>query len=153
MQILRLSLQNFRQHEKTDIEFGAGLTGIVGPNGAGKSTLLEAIAFALYGTPAARGTRDSIRRRGAPPRSAVRVELEFALGSHRYRVSRGLSQAELYLDGDPAPIANSLGTVTDKITSLLGMSREEFFNTYFTSQKELAVMASMSALCASNLRA
>ena len=145
MQILRLRLQNFRQHEATEIAFGVGLTGIVGPNGAGKSTLLEAIAFALYGTPAARGTRDSIKRRGAPPRAAVRVELEFALGAHRYLVTRGLSQAELRLDGDPAPIANSLGAVTDKITRLLGMTRDEFFNTYFTSQKELAVMAAMSA--------
>ena len=145
MQILRLRLQNFRQHKNTEIEFGAGLTGIIGPNGAGKSTLLEAIAFALYGTPAARGTRDSIRRRGAPPRSPVRVELEFTLGPHSYLVHRGLSQAELYLDGDQSPIANSLGAVTDKITQLLGMTREEFFNTYFTSQKELAVMAAMSA--------
>ncbi|MEE8061685.1 MAG: SMC family ATPase [Gemmatimonadales bacterium] len=145
MQILRLRLQNFRQHENTEIEFGAGLTGIIGPNGAGKSTLLEAIAFALYGTPAARGTRDSIRRRGAPPRSPVRVELEFTLGPHRYQVNRGLNLAELYLDGDPSPLANSLGAVTDKVTRLLGMTREEFFNTYFTSQKELAVMAAMSA--------
>ena len=31
------------------------------------------------------------------------------------------------------------------MTRLLGMTREEFFNTYFTGQKELAVMAGMSA--------
>jgi len=144
MQIHRLRLVNFRQHEDTDLVLGAGLTGIVGPNGAGKSTLLEAIAFAMYGTPAARGTRDSIRRRGAPPRSPVRVEMEFALGAHEFRVVRGLSQAELFQDGDPAPIANSLGAVTEKLSRLLGMTREEFFNTYFTGQKEIAVMARMS---------
>jgi len=109
VQINRLRLQNFRQHEDTVLDLGAGLTGIVGPNGAGKSTLLEAIGFALYGTSAARGTRDSIRRRGAPPRSSVKVELEFTLGNERYRLMRGLSQAELYLDGDTSPIANSLG--------------------------------------------
>ena len=145
MQITRLRLQNFRQHEDTVLDFGAGLTGIVGPNGAGKTTLLEAIGFALYGTSAARGTRDSIRRRGAPPRSPVKVELEFTLGHHGYRLHRGLSQAELYLDGDASPIANSLGAVTDTVSRLLGMTREEFYNTYFTSQKELAVMAAMSA--------
>jgi len=145
MQIRRLRLVNFRQHEDTELVLGAGLTGIVGPNGAGKTTLLEAIAYAIYGTPAARGTRDSIRRRGAPPRSPVRVELEFGLGPHGYRVVRSLNQAELYLDGDPSPIANSLGAVTEKVTRLLGMTREEFFNTYFTGQKELAVMAAMTA--------
>ena len=145
MQIHRLRLLNFRQHEDTQIAFGAGLTGIVGPNGSGKTTLLEAIAYAIYGTPAARGTRDSLRRRGAPPRSSVRVELDFTLGPHEYRVIRGLNTAELYQDGEPAPIANSIGTVTEKLTRCLGMTREEFFNTYFTGQKELAVMAAMSA--------
>ena len=145
MQIRRLRLLNFRQHENTELELGAGLTGIVGPNGAGKTTLLEAIAWAMYGMPAARGSRDSIRRRGAPPRSRVEVELEFALGPHQYRILRSLHQAELYQDGEPAPIANSLASVTERVTRLLGMTRDEFFNTYFTGQKELAVMAAMSA--------
>ncbi len=145
MRIDRLRLANFRQHELTELELGAGLTGIIGPNGAGKTTILEAIAWAMYGMPAARGSRDSIRRRGAPPRAKVEVELEFTLGPHQYRVLRSLNGAELYQDGDPAPIANSLGAVTERITRLLGMSRDEFFNTYFTGQKELAVMAAMSA--------
>ncbi|HEY9519256.1 MAG TPA: SMC family ATPase, partial [Gemmatimonadales bacterium] len=145
MQIRRLRLQNFRQHADTVLEFEAGLTGIVGPNGAGKTTLLEAIAWAIYGTDAARGTKDTIRRRGAPPRSRVEVELEFELGPHRYRIVRSLGNAELYQDGEVAPIANSLATVTDKVTRLLSMSREEFFSTYFTGQKELAIMAQMTA--------
>jgi exonuclease SbcC len=144
MQIHRLRLQNFRQHELTELELGAGLTGIVGPNGAGKTTLLEAIAYAMYGMPAARGNRDSIRRRNAPPRSKVEVELVFSLGPHQYRVVRGLTTAELYQDGEPAPIANSLAAVTERVTRLLAMTRDEFFNTYFTGQKELAVMAAMS---------
>ncbi len=145
MIIQRLRLLNFRQHEDTELILGAGLTGIIGPNGAGKTTLLEAIAWSIYGTPAARGTRESIRRRRAPPRSPVRVELEFALGPHQYRVVRTLHGAELYQDGDPSPIVTSLGAVSDRLERILGMTREEFFNTYFTSQKELAVMAAMTA--------
>jgi exonuclease SbcC len=82
MQIERLRLVNFRQHERTELELGSGLTGIIGPNGAGKTTLLEAIAWVMYGTKAARGTRDSLRRRGAPPRSRVEVEMDFSLGAH-----------------------------------------------------------------------
>jgi exonuclease SbcC len=145
MQINRLRLINFRQHEDTELVLGSGLTGIVGPNGSGKSTLLEALAWAIYGMPAARGSRDSIRRRRAPARSSVRVELDFCLGSHQYRVLRTLNNAELYQDAESAPIATSLGTVTEKLTRVLGMTREEFFNTYFTGQKELAVMAAMTA--------
>jgi exonuclease SbcC len=145
MQINRIRLMNFRQHENTEIEFGPGLTGIVGPNGAGKTTILEAIAWAMYGMPAARGNRETLRRRGASPRARVEVEVEFTLGPHQYRIVRSLNQAELYQDGDPAPIAYSLGSVTERVTRILGMTRDEFFNTYFTGQKELAVMAAMSA--------
>jgi exonuclease SbcC len=145
MRIDRLRLMNFRQHEHTEIEFGAGLTGIIGPNGAGKTTLLEAIAWAMYGMPAARGNRETLRRRNAPPRARVEVEVDFTLGPHHYRIVRSLTQAELYQDGDPAAIANSIGAVTERVTRLLGMTRDEFFNTYFTGQKELAVMAAMSA--------
>src|SRR5918999_166184 len=145
MRIDRLRLMNFRQHENTEIEFGPGLTGIVGPNGAGKTTLLEGIAWAMYGMPAARGNRETLRRRGAPPRARVEVEVDFTLGHHQYRIVRPLNQAELYQDGSPVAIANSIATVTERITRLLRMTRDEFFNTYFTGQKELAVMAAISA--------
>ncbi len=145
MLIRRLRLVNFRQHADTVLEFERGLTGIMGPNGAGKTTLLEAIAWAIYGTEATRGKKETLRRRGAPPRSRVEVELEFELGPHRYRIVRTLVSAELYQDGEPSPIANSLASVTERVTRLLGMTRDEFFSTYFTGQKELAIMAQMTA--------
>lgn len=144
MRLLSLSMQNFRQHEATRVSFALGLTGIIGANGSGKSTILEALAFALYGQPAARGKKESIKFLRAQPRASVRVELAFELAGHRYRVVRGLSSAECYLDDASAPIANTLTGVTDLLQRLLGMSREEFFCTYFTGQKELAMMASMS---------
>ncbi len=145
MKLARLRLTNFRQHADTDIEFGTGLTGIIGPNGAGKSTILEAIAWALYGGNTARGGNESLRFNRAPARSPVRVELEFSLAGHRYRVVRGLSMAELYLDDGEVAIANSVTTVADMLQRRLGMTRTEFFNTYFTGQKELAVMQSLTA--------
>jgi exonuclease SbcC len=138
-----LHLVNFRQHPDTYVEFDLGLTGIIGPNGAGKTTILEAIAWALYGQSAARGTRETLRFSRAPARAAVKVELDFELAGHRYRVVRGLTSAELYLDGANAPIANSISGVSDLIQRRVGMTRAEFFNTYFTGQKELNVMAAM----------
>ena len=143
MRLNSLHLVNFRQHADTKIEFDLGLTGIIGPNGSGKSTILEGVAWALYGQSAARGTRESIRFARAGARAQVRVELDFELGRHRYRVVRGLTSAELYLDGSAEPIANSLTGVTDLLQKRLGMSQREFFNTYFTGQKELSVMAAM----------
>ena len=143
MQLYRLKLVNFRQHAETEIAFGTGITAVVGPNGSGKTTLLEAIAWAFYGNPAARGSRDSIRRFQAPARSQVRVEVDFGLGAHEFRIVRGLYNAELFQDNQPAPIANSQQEVSSRVTRLLGMTLDEFFSTYFTGQKELAVMASM----------
>ena len=134
MRLHRLKLVNFRQHVESELVFGPGVTAIIGPNGAGKTTLLEAIAWALYGSPAVRGGRESLRWNRAPARAPVRVELDFGMGAHEYRVVRGLYQAELYQDGGERPVANSQQEVTAKLERVLGMSREEFFNTYFTNQ-------------------
>ncbi len=143
MQLHRLKLVNFRQHAETELVLGPGLTAVIGPNGSGKTTLMEAVAWALYGNPAARGSRESLRRIGAPARAPVRVEVDFGLGAHEYRVVRSLYGAELFQDGGEGPVANSHHSVSNKIVQLLGMTHDEFFSTYFTGQKELAVMASM----------
>lgn len=144
MRLRTLELTNFRQHAATRFDFEPGITGIVGRNGAGKSTVLEAIAWALYGQAAARGAKDSIRNLRAPARAGVRVALTFDLGSHTYRVVRSLATAELYLDDSPTPMASSLSAVTDVLQRVVGMTRQEFFQTYFTGQKELQVMGAMS---------
>jgi exonuclease SbcC len=145
MRLVRIHLLNFRQHADTTIEFRRGLTGIIGPNGAGKSTILEAIGWAIYGAAAIRGTNDTLRFSRAPGGSRVQVELVFELAGHEYRVVRTLKSAEVFLDGATAPVATSLGGVTQYLERRLGMSREEFFNTYFTGQKELQFLAQMGA--------
>jgi exonuclease SbcC len=145
MRLIRLALKNFRQHADTEIEFRPGLTGIIGPNGAGKSTVLEAIAWTIYGAPAVRGTKDTLRFNRAPGRSTVRAELEFELRGERYRVIRTPRTAELYRFEQEDPIAAGLGEVTRQLTRRLGMTRGEFFNTYFTKQKDLQFLASIGS--------
>src|SRR5882672_4319685 len=143
MRLTALRLANFRQHADTFIEFDSGLTGIIGPNGAGKSTILEAVAWCLYGRAALRTDREGVRTLRATGRAQVRAELDFELSGHRYRVERGLTSAELYLDGASSPVANSVTSVTDFLRRRLRMTRQEFFNTYFTGQKDLGVMNAM----------
>ncbi|HST07919.1 MAG TPA: SMC family ATPase [Gemmatimonadaceae bacterium] len=100
----------------------------------------------------ARGAGDEAQVDGGQPpalvlarqHAPVEVELDFELGTHRYRVVRGLTNAEVFLDGADTPIANSITAVTDLLQRRLGMSLAEFFHTYFTGQKELSVMAAMT---------
>ena len=139
MRLQRLRLVNFRQHADTEIAFGDGITGIIGPNGSGKTSLLEAIAWAIYGNPAARGDKESIRNLRAKARAPMRVELEFSLGNRTYVVERKLNEATLLENG--IVVANSIKEVTARLQRVLGMTHDEFFNTYFTGQKELAVLA------------
>lgn len=55
----RLRLQGFKSFvEKTDLNIGPGLTGIVGPNGCGKSNLVEALTWVM-------GESSAKRLRGA----------------------------------------------------------------------------------------
>ena len=143
MKLISLRLTNFRQHVSTSIRFEPGITGIIGPNGAGKTTILEAIAFALYAQ--GRSSREQMLSLSASARQPMRVELEFELARHRYRVTRGRTSAELFLDGEESPIANSQSSVSEKLQRLIGMSKDEFFRTYFTGQKELALMSTLSA--------
>jgi exonuclease SbcC len=73
----------------------------------------------------------------------VKVDVEFSLGAHEFRVTRGLYNAEFYQDRLDAPTAVGTQEVSRRVERLLGMTRDEFFSTYFTGQKELAVMAAL----------
>jgi DNA replication and repair protein RecF len=45
MQISKLSLRDFRNHEKLDLTFSSGATTIVGRNGRGKTNIVEAVHY------------------------------------------------------------------------------------------------------------
>ena len=115
MELHRIRLVNFRQHRDTELVLGAGVTAIIGPNGSGKTTILEAMGWAFYGLKAIRGVKDNIRWTGAPARARLKVEVDFSISGHDYRVVRYLNKAELYQDGKAAPIADSSTSVTDRM--------------------------------------
>lgn len=91
-----LRLTNFRQHHDLTLNFERGVSVLRGQNEAGKSTVFEAIAYALFGTPAARN--NDLTSWGAEPQSH-KVVLTFEVGGTTYTIKRNARSAELNYEG------------------------------------------------------
>lgn len=146
MRLISLNLENFRQHKSTQIHFPTGLVGILGENGSGKTTILEAIAWALYGK-GTRGSNDSLIWRMAEGKSTAVVELTFAFNGQTLKVKRSQSSSKssAELRQNQKVVANSTKAVNEKILELLAMTHQEFFNSYFTGQKDLNFLGAIGA--------
>src|SRR3954452_18326123 len=101
MFITRLSLRDFRNYARADIELGPGLNVVCGPNGAGKTNLLEGVYFGLT----ARSCRTSNERevvRSGEKVTRVTAEVRGDDGAHGLEV--GFSPGEekrVRVDGAP----------------------------------------------------
>ncbi len=150
MILKQLRLRNFRRYAELALEFPENVIGIIGRNGAGKSTLLEAIAWALYGSRAARTEKILLRRQQASASEPCEVELAFAIAGENYRVVRSLRgaagnvEAALYRAGQYEPIALRETGVNAEIAHVLGLDRESFEVSIFAKQKELAALSSLT---------
>lgn len=148
MILKQLRLRNFRRFAELALEFPENVIGIIGRNGAGKSTLLEAIAWALYGSRAARTEKLLMRRMQAANSEPCEVELSFALAGEEYRVVRSLRgaaghvEAALYRAGQNEAVALRETGVNEEIARVLGLDRESFEVSIFAKQKELAALSS-----------
>ena len=144
-----LQIQNFRKYKQASIEFPEGIIGVVGLNGSGKSTIFEAIAWALYGTVAARTSSEDIRRDTAEPSSVCLVDLQFQFEGDEYRIVRHMkgknlvSSATVTRNGKIA--ATGSGPATTYIQKILGIDYKSFFTSIFAKQKELNTLSSMNA--------
>jgi len=72
---------------------------VIGQNGAGKSTMLDAISFGLFGKPHRNINKPQLVN--SINQKACLVEVEFSIGSSKYKIIRGLKPAifEIWKDG------------------------------------------------------
>ncbi|MCR4405560.1 MAG: SMC family ATPase [Anaerolineae bacterium] len=141
---LKLRLHNFMCYrDPPPLDFtGIHLACLAGDNGHGKSALLDAMTWALWGR-ARGGARhdDELIHMG---QTEMEVELEFALGSDRYRIirkrdSRGKGQSTLELQGWDGSkfVPLTEPTIRDtqaRIDNLLRMDYDTFINSAFLLQ-------------------
>jgi DNA replication and repair protein RecF len=65
VQVLSLTLRDFRGYQDARVELGEGLTVVTGPNGAGKTNLLESLYFACTGRSCRTSNEREVVRFGA----------------------------------------------------------------------------------------
>lgn len=86
MQILAVSLTNFKTHRDQSFTFLPGTNAICGENGAGKTSILEAIAWVLFNYKGSYKVEDLIRNGAAS--AQVRVTLISSADDRTYDVQR-----------------------------------------------------------------
>lgn len=120
MKINRVHLDNYRVHEKLDIEFSRGINLLLGPNGKGKSSILEAIGYALFESDMRRKNQKEAIRIGA---NKAKIQLEFTgIDEIDYVVEKLIpGGTKFYKKGsEPDPSINDKNRV-ETIKSLCGI--------------------------------
>ena len=102
MVVTRVSLRDFRNYGRAELELGEGLNVVHGPNGAGKTNLLEAVYFSLTARSCRTSNEREVVRSGE---SVTRVVAEVAGddGAHTLEVgfSPGEKEKRVRVDGAP----------------------------------------------------
>lgn len=96
MQILSVTLTNFKTHQDRHFQFQPGTNAICGENGAGKTSILEAIAWVLFNYKGNYVTSDLIRN-GTGSAQAV-VEFVSSRDGRTYQVHRSTSKGYAIYD-------------------------------------------------------
>ena len=77
MYVSNLSLRDFRNYQRLDLQLAPGTTLLYGPNAAGKTSVLDAVCFALYGqVPGTRRAGSRLRSDHADDWPTIVHELE-----------------------------------------------------------------------------
>src|SRR5215208_6150656 len=101
MFITRLSLRDFRNYQRADVELGPGLNVVCGPNGAGKTNLLEALYYSLTARSCRTNNEREVVRLGE---SVARVTADVSADDGSHSIEVGFAPGEdkrVRVDGAP----------------------------------------------------
>lgn len=146
MRPVRLVISAFGPYaEKQELDFrelkGRNIFVITGTTGSGKTTIFDAISYALYGEASGESREnDSLRSHFADDDTETFVELDFELRGDIYKVVRSPKQkkrktrGEGFTDKEPeaelvlpnGKVITKVKAVNDKITEILGITKEQF---------------------------
>lgn len=96
MEILSVTLKNFKSHGDRQFEFQPGTNAICGENGAGKTSILEAIAWTLFNYRGSYKNEDLIRNGSGSAQATVR--LVSSRDGRTYEVQRCTSRGYILYD-------------------------------------------------------
>lgn len=145
MKINRIYLENYRIHEKLEVEFDKGINLLLGENGKGKSSILEAIGYALFGSDL-RGTQKDAIQYG---KKSAKIQVEFTgVDGEEYIVTRKLpgttsiyrkSNPELELQGKEDRIGELCGIkgdIKDVYDNVIVAKQNEFISSFKATAKD-----------------
>ncbi|MBR0472002.1 MAG: AAA family ATPase [Methanosphaera sp.] len=144
MIINSLTLENFKSHKNTKIDFNENISLILGSNGAGKSSILEAISYSLFKD--FEGTIDTLIRKPVEENDIIKkmqVTIEFTHNSRNYLLKRGKTKskniAELKIKENDRYVMQCNGdkNVTLEIENLLGLDSKSFLNAVYIRQGDI----------------
>lgn len=139
-------LENWKSHEKTELEFTKGTNVLIGQMGAGKTSVMDAITFALFGTfPALQSRKiklDQCIMDKPVKKDRARVKLVFSLNDSEYEIVREVSRgkgttvSEFRKDGALIEQGSSQ-RVTDAIVKEIQVDYELFSRAVYSEQNQI----------------
>lgn len=129
----RLKIQNFCQHKKLEIEFSAGVVGIIGRNGAGKSNLIKALFRALTGKALNPGKKEEDVTWGA---EGGALELDFVINGKEATLIRDLATERCSLVVGEEKVRKSKD-IERKLYPFLGVSPRVLADIVFVMQGKI----------------
>ena len=145
MKINRIYLENYRIHEKLEVEFDKGINLLLGENGKGKSSILEAIGYALFDSGLRGAKKDAIQY----GKKNGKIQVEFTgVDREEYIVTKKLNGGRtIYRKSNPElelevkedrirELCGIRGDIKDVYDNVIVAKQNEFISSFKATAKD-----------------